>query len=150
MSNTDLLELIVAYGKECTRLGGYVERGLQANISYAKADCEAALKRIEQALKASDAGYTDIVSDGGMDPRNAPRPVDLSEAKRLAAQIQGRLADLKAALTIDEPTLRAEFERQHAGRNLSRHALRGTYISATIAALWNQHVRTAKWLVGEK
>jgi hypothetical protein len=42
--------------------------------------------------------------------------------------------------------LRAEFERQHKGRNLSKHSLRGTYVSAPIAALWNQHLRTAKWV----
>jgi hypothetical protein len=47
---------------------------------------------------------------------------------------------------IDAKVLRAEFERQHSGRNLRRHILRGTYVSAPIAALWNQHLRTAKWL----
>lgn len=51
-----------------------------------------------------------------------------------------------ANLVIAEDDLRVEFERQHAGRNLLRHRLRGTYSSPTIAALWNQHVRTAQWL----
>lgn len=41
--------------------------------------------------------------------------------------------------------LRAEFERMHAGRDLSRHRLRGTYLRPPIAALWNQHVRTYLW-----
>lgn len=45
-----------------------------------------------------------------------------------------------------EVLLRAEFERQHAGRDLTRHSLRGTYVRANIAALWNQHVRTAQWV----
>lgn len=45
-----------------------------------------------------------------------------------------------------EVLLRAEFESQHAGRDLRRHSLRGTYIRANIAALWNQHVRTAQWV----
>jgi hypothetical protein len=45
-----------------------------------------------------------------------------------------------------EDVLRAEFERQHKGRNLQRHRMRGTYISANIAALWNQHKRTAAWI----
>lgn len=45
-----------------------------------------------------------------------------------------------------EAFLRREFERQHAGRRLERHHLRGTYVSAPIAALWNQHLRTAQWL----
>ena len=43
---------------------------------------------------------------------------------------------------MDNDKLRAEFERQHAGRNLSRHHMRGTYSSPQIAALWNQHVRS--------
>lgn len=46
----------------------------------------------------------------------------------------------------DEGELRAEFVRQHAGRDLSQHRLRGTYTSANIAALWNQHKRTAEWM----
>jgi hypothetical protein len=41
---------------------------------------------------------------------------------------------------------RIEFERQHEGRNLRQHHLRGTYTSVTIAALWNQHLRTIKWM----
>jgi len=46
---------------------------------------------------------------------------------------------------ISDNELRAEFERQHKGRNLLRHRMRGTYSSATIAALWNQHKHTAEW-----
>lgn len=46
----------------------------------------------------------------------------------------------------EEAELRAEFEKQHAGRNLTRHSLRGTYFSAPIAALWVQHVRTYLWI----
>lgn len=45
-----------------------------------------------------------------------------------------------------EAAQRAEFERQHHGRNLRQHYLRGTYLSPQIAALWNQHVRTARWM----
>lgn len=45
-----------------------------------------------------------------------------------------------------EAVLRSEFERQHSGRNLRRHSLRGTYVSGPIAALWNQHVRTARFM----
>ena len=48
--------------------------------------------------------------------------------------------------TIDEALLRAEFERMHRGRDLSRHRLRGTYCSPHIAALWNQHIKTATML----
>lgn len=44
---------------------------------------------------------------------------------------------------------RQEFERQHEGRYLKRHYLRGTYLSAPIAALWNQHLRTITWLTGQ-
>ena len=44
-----------------------------------------------------------------------------------------------------ENLLRVEFEKQHAGRNLLRHRLRGTYSAAPIAALWNQHVKTYMW-----
>jgi hypothetical protein len=43
---------------------------------------------------------------------------------------------------------RAEFERQHEGRYLKRHRMRGTYLSAPIAALWNQHLRTIQWITG--
>jgi len=45
-----------------------------------------------------------------------------------------------------EAELRQEFERQHKGRNLKQHRLRGTYFSPPIAALWNQHKRTAEWM----
>jgi len=47
---------------------------------------------------------------------------------------------------LTEAELRAEFEFQHEGRNLKQHRLRGTYVSAPIAALWNQHKRTAIWM----
>lgn len=46
-----------------------------------------------------------------------------------------------------EDELRAEFVRQHKGRNLKQHYPRGTYVSANIAALWNQHKRTVEWLI---
>jgi hypothetical protein len=59
-------------------------------------------------------------------------------------------AKLRKARAVDEAMLRAEFVRQHKGRNLKQHRLRGTYLSAPIAALWNQHVRTANWLGGEQ
>jgi hypothetical protein len=49
-------------------------------------------------------------------------------------------------MSITDPQARAEFERQHEGRNLKRHRMRGTYLSAPIAALWNQHIRTIKWM----
>lgn len=45
-----------------------------------------------------------------------------------------------------ETELRTEFERQHQYRNLTSHHLRGTYLAPQIAALWNQHVRTARWV----
>ncbi|WP_240804924.1 hypothetical protein [Cupriavidus oxalaticus] len=56
------------------------------------------------------------------------------------------LIDAASPATLEEGELRAEFERQHQGRNLKQHRLRGTYISAPIAALWNQHKRTAIWM----
>ena len=49
---------------------------------------------------------------------------------------------------LNEDLLRQEFHRQHSGRNLKQHRLRGTYVSANMAALWNQHRRTAIWLMG--
>ena len=49
-------------------------------------------------------------------------------------------------MNINEKTLRLEFERQHEGRNLKQHHLRGTYSSPQIAALWNQHVKTAEFM----
>jgi hypothetical protein len=55
-------------------------------------------------------------------------------------------SEIDAFLKEHEPALRAEFERQHDGRNLRRHKMRGTYIASYIAALWNQHVRTAMWM----
>lgn len=44
---------------------------------------------------------------------------------------------------ITEDQLRAIFEVQHHGRDLKRNR-RGTYQSVQIAAIWNQHVRTAR------
>jgi hypothetical protein len=41
---------------------------------------------------------------------------------------------------------RIEFEKQHKGRDLSRHRLRGTYQKPAIAALWNQHLKTISWI----
>lgn len=49
---------------------------------------------------------------------------------------------------LNEAELRAEFERQHKGRDLQQHRMRGTYIHAQIAAIWNQHKRTAEWMAG--
>lgn len=46
-----------------------------------------------------------------------------------------------------EDELRAEFERQHSGRDLARHPRTRNYRSANIQALWRQHQRTARWLV---
>lgn len=46
-----------------------------------------------------------------------------------------------------EAEMRAEFHRQHSGRNLKQHPMSGTYYSPPIAALWNQHKRTAIWMV---
>lgn len=51
-------------------------------------------------------------------------------------------------LSPKEAELRAEFERQHEGRDLARHPLRGTYYKPPIAALWNQHCKTAEWMAG--
>ena len=45
-----------------------------------------------------------------------------------------------------EDEARFEFERQHEGRDLSRHRLRGTYTKPAIAALWNQHLKTISWV----
>ena len=45
-----------------------------------------------------------------------------------------------------EDESRFEFEKQHHGRDLSRHRLRGTYQKPAIAALWNQHLKTISWL----
>lgn len=44
-----------------------------------------------------------------------------------------------------EDLLRAVFTKMHNGRYLKQHPLRGTYSSPPIAALWNQHKRTAEW-----
>lgn len=46
-----------------------------------------------------------------------------------------------------EPEMRAEFHRQHEGRDLKQHGLRGTYLNGNIAALWNQHKRTVNWMM---
>lgn len=67
---------------------------------------------------------------------------------KLAAELRERSRGAPAATcgslpTIDEATLRLEFERMHSNRRLTRHHLRGTYQSPPIAALWNQHVKTA-------
>lgn len=59
------------------------------------------------------------------------------------------MIELKQSWRDESPeraNARAEFERQHNGRDLRRHNMRGTYQSATIAALWNQHLRTIEWL----
>mgnify|MGYP001602933396 CR=1 FL=1 len=46
-----------------------------------------------------------------------------------------------------ENFLRKEFEKMHAGRRLTRHSLRGTYQAPQIAALWNQHKKTARLII---
>lgn len=48
--------------------------------------------------------------------------------------------------------MRDEFEKQIKTRGtpvalLTRHRLRGTYHNSRIAALWNQHLRTIKWIL---
>ena len=47
---------------------------------------------------------------------------------------------------LDENSARIEFEKQHDGRDLSRHRLRGTYQKPAIAALWNQHLKTISYV----
>lgn len=44
---------------------------------------------------------------------------------------------------ISEDELRVMFEQQHQGRALQR-GRKGTYQSPQIAAIWNQHFRTAR------
>ena len=66
------------------------------------------------------------------------------------AKAQGAAEERARNGRMDTDKLRAEFERQHAGRNLLRHRLRGTYSSSTIAALWNQHVRSAEFGAAEE
>ena len=46
-----------------------------------------------------------------------------------------------------EEDFRKDFEAMHAGRDLTRHHLRGTYSYPPMAALWNQHVKTLKLLI---
>lgn len=45
-----------------------------------------------------------------------------------------------------EDEARIGFEKQHQGRDLSRHHLRGTYTKPAIAALWNQHLKSIGWI----
>ena len=47
---------------------------------------------------------------------------------------------------LDENAARIEFEKQHDGRDLSRHRLRGTYQKPAISALWNQHLKTISYV----
>ena len=47
---------------------------------------------------------------------------------------------------LDENAARIEFEKQHDGRDLSRHRLRGTYQKPAIAALWNHHLKTISYV----
>ena len=65
-------------------------------------------------------------------------------AKDVADLLRAELVALKKASLED--FARAEFERQHSGRNLKQHYRRGAYLAAPIAALWNQHLRTIKWM----
>lgn len=69
-------------------------------------------------------------------------PVGREAEERIAAFLQKPARITKPI--DDEAFLRSAFERMHQGRNLTRHHLRGTYSSPQIAALWNQHIRTAK------
>ena len=39
------------------------------------------------------------------------------------------------------------FEEMHSGRNLTKHHLRGTYVSPQIAALFKQHMETTRWVL---
>lgn len=39
------------------------------------------------------------------------------------------------------------FEEMHSGRNLTKHHLRGTYVSPQIAALFKQHMETTRWVI---
>lgn len=69
------------------------------------------------------------------------------EAQEVFERFLDWLGEPKAQeLVPNEEELRAEFVRQHKGRNLLQHPLRGTYSSQPIAALWNQHKRTAEWM----
>lgn len=46
---------------------------------------------------------------------------------------------------MTEQELRAEFERQHSGRNLSVNR-NGNYYAINVQICWRQHQRTARWM----
>ncbi len=48
---------------------------------------------------------------------------------------------------IDIKGLRTLFEEQHRNRDLTKHSMRKTYVKPQIAALWNQHIKTARAIV---
>jgi hypothetical protein len=47
---------------------------------------------------------------------------------------------------LNEPALREGFEAMFRDRNLTRHRF-GTYSNPQVASLWNQHIRTAVWVL---
>jgi hypothetical protein len=54
------------------------------------------------------------------------------------------LRTLPTKITI--ATARIAFEEMQSGRNLTQHHMRGTYVNPPMAALWNQHLKTLRWL----
>lgn len=44
-----------------------------------------------------------------------------------------------------EDELRAEFERQHSGRNLKRNR-NNNYLHTGVQICWRQHQRTVRWM----
>jgi len=71
----------------------------------------------------------------------------ISEAARDHLKANGLfLDDAKLVDKMSDQEIREIFETMHKNRNLKKHLLRGTYVSAPIAALWNQHVKTIRYM----
>ncbi len=134
---------------------GYIEA---MNESFATALCHSArlaseLEKFASTTRAAKSephleitvlrdGIGQAINDAIASGVDNPDWCDSREIDRLADAV---IDYLMPRSNIDEGALRDEFERQHQGRNLTKHRLRGTYLSANIAALWNQHKRTYAW-----
>jgi hypothetical protein len=101
---------------------------------------KAALQKV-----VSHLGFFRATLLGGVSAKIAVREIEKVQDEIIAA-IDATPQAAPSLPQLTEEILRAEFVRQHEGRNLKQHRLRGTYLSAPMAALWNQHKRTAEWL----
>lgn len=99
------------------------------------------IKEDEAKVLAEDILNHCYGDDFNQDMINRTTAIIMSSLEKIMEQRGKPLDDYPYLISEDE--LRKVFEEQHVGRDLKR-GRKGTYQSPQIAAIWNQHFKTAR------